>query len=489
MTEIILTADKSLMNNFHLKGNIALPFYGSGEMFPKWLFNLLVGKPNHRFGITKYAPYPLRKIEAVLLNKGFDVLTICPDFLQEYIKDAKILGIHTVDPLAFASQPFFYEATKGYNQYASVFFKKLLEKPCIKKAKKNGLKIVVGGEGAWQLKKQPDSYITKWVDYVIIGEGELITPILFKKLLEGKSNPKFINKDMNFSPSINEIPSIHNASNFGCIEIGRGCNRNCKFCEITKSNLRWYPFEKIEEELKINNQNGLKKGLIHAEDVLLFGQNSFIPNDKKLIKLFNLVYKYYNKFIITHFSLAAVHANRNLFEKLMEISLSHQNFMTGEAGIETASIRLMKETMSGKVLPFKPEDWHNIIIDSLSLMHDSNFIPYCSLIIGLPGENDDDIIQTLDLIDELKSLRMILLPSAFTPLGRYVDFDSNKPSVSSLDSLNKELVVKCENHNSGWIKSIGKTILNKELSSRLLSQIWFTQTFIKRKIYRYNKQF
>ena len=110
---------------------------------------------------------------------------------------------------------------------------------------------------------------------------------------------------MHFSPSIDKIPSIHNASNFGCIEIGRGCNRNCKFCEITKSNLRWYPSVKIEEELKINNQNGLKKGLIHAEDVLLYGQNGFIPNDKKLIKLFNLVYKYYDKFIITHFSLAA----------------------------------------------------------------------------------------------------------------------------------------------------------------------------------------
>lgn len=489
MTEILLTADKSLMNNFHLKGDIAFPFYGSGEVFPRWLFNLLIGKPYHKNGIAKYAPYPLRKIEAILLDKGFDVLTICPDFLQEYIKDAKILAIHTVDPLALASQPFFYEAIKGNEQYASVFFKKLLEKPCIKKARKDGLKIVVGGEGAWQLKKKQDSYISHQVDHVVIGEGEIITPILFKKLLDGKSNPKFIDRDNDNSPSINEIPSIRNASNFGCIEIGRGCNRKCKFCEVTKSNLRWYPFDKIEEELRINKQNGLKKGLIHAEDVFLYGQNGFIPDDKKLIKLFNLVYKYYDKFIVSHFSLAAVQANRNLFEKLMEISLSHQNFMMGEAGIETASIRLMKETMSGKVLPFKPDDWQNIIMDSLSLMHDNNFIPYCSLIIGLPGEKDDDIIKTLELIDDLKHFRFILLPSAFTPLGRYINFDSNKPSISSLDSLNRELVVKCETHNSKWINSMGKTILNKEVSYRLLSKLWYAQSFIKGTIRHYKTHF
>ena len=484
MVEILLTADKSLMNNFHLKGNIAFPFYGSGEMFPKWLFRILVGKPEHKKGIVRYAPYPLRKIEAVFLDKGFDVLTICPDHLHKYIDDAKILAIHTVDPLGLASQPYFYESIKGNNQYATVFFKKLLEKSCIKKAKKNGLKIVVGGEGAWQLQKLPQSDVSNLVDSVVIGEGERAAPKLFRDILNGKPIPIFVDRDNTSSPSIDEISSIHNASNFGCIEIGRGCNRKCKFCEVTKSNLRWYPFEKIEKELQVNVRQGLKNGLVHAEDVLLYGQNGFIPDDKKMIELFKLVYKYYNKFIMTHFSLAAVQSDRNLFKKLMEIVLEHQNFFIGEAGIETASTRLMKQTMSGKVLPFKPDDWETIIKESLGLMHDNNFIPYCSLIIGLPGENSDDIIKTLNLIDDLKPIRYILLPSAFTPLGTYTTFDSNKPSISSLDPLNKELVLKCANHNSKWIYSMGKTILDKELISRFLSKIWYSQSLIKNKLCR-----
>jgi radical SAM superfamily enzyme YgiQ (UPF0313 family) len=31
------------------------------------------------------------------------------------------------------------------------------------------------------------------------------------------------------------------------------------------------PIEKIEKELEVNNEQGLKYGLIHAEDVFLYG--------------------------------------------------------------------------------------------------------------------------------------------------------------------------------------------------------------------------
>ncbi len=152
-TDIILTADQSIMNNFHLKGQIALPFYGSGEMFPQWLFALLVAKPDHQDGVVTYAPYPLRKVEATLLDAGFNVRTIAPSYLKYYLPNAKILGIHTVDPLGLASKPFLYESIKGIYQYSTTYFQQLIQQPSIKEAKKQGLKIIVGGEGAWQLKK------------------------------------------------------------------------------------------------------------------------------------------------------------------------------------------------------------------------------------------------------------------------------------------------------------------------------------------------
>jgi radical SAM superfamily enzyme YgiQ (UPF0313 family) len=479
MVEILLTADRSVMNNFHLKGRLAFPFYGSGEMFPNWLFKLLVGKPKNNNGVAKYAPYPLRKVEASLLDAGFDVLTVSPEYLEDYIDDSKILGIHTVDPLGLASKPYYYESIKGKKQYSTSYLKKLVERPSVTKAKQNGLKIIVGGEGAWQLDKKPNSYISSIVDNIVIGEGEKAAPHLCKSILNGEYSPKVIYSNNYESATIKEISTIHNASNFGCIEIGRGCNRRCKFCEVTKSNLRWYPYEKIKKELQINKEKGIKKGIIHAEDVLLYGEKGFIPNNKKLIGLFKLIYKYYNEFIITHFSLAAIHANRDLFKKLMEIVSEHQNFFMGEAGIETASERLMKKTMSGKVLPFKINDWQDIIKQSLGLMHDNNFIPYCSLIIGLPGENSDDVNKTLNLIDDLKDLRFILLPSHFTPLGVFTNLESKDSGINSLDSLRKELVQKCNTHNSRWVTNMAKIIFNNDFKYRLLTSMWYFQTYLK----------
>jgi len=477
--DILLTADQSVMNSFHLKGRIAFPFYGSGEMFPQLLFKMLIGKPKHSNGITTYAPYPLRKIEATLIDNGFQVLTVNPDYLKKYIKHAKILGIHTVDPLGLASTPFFYEALKGKQYYSSTYLQKLIEQPCIQKAKKNGLRIIVGGEGAWQLKKVPQSPISKLVDAVVIGEGERTVPKLCTDILHKKPIPKYIVSTHKSSPSLGKISTIHHASNFGCIEIGRGCNRRCKFCEVTKTNLRWYPLNKIEKELQVNRNEGITKGIIHAEDVLLYGTTGFIPHDEKLTQLFNLIYNYYKEFIITHFSLAAVHANRTLFKNIMEIVSSHQNFLIGEAGIETASTRLMKQTMSGKVLPFKIESWENIIKESLTLMHEHNFIPYCSLITNLPGENADDVIKTLNLIDDLKDVRFILLPSDFTPLGTYTDLDAEKSKIESLDNLRKELVTKCIVHNARWIPSMAKIILDKNTIYRLLSKTWYTMSYVR----------
>lgn len=44
------------------------------------------------------APYGLRKVEAELINEKFDVLTVDPDYLDNYISGAGALGIHIIIP-------------------------------------------------------------------------------------------------------------------------------------------------------------------------------------------------------------------------------------------------------------------------------------------------------------------------------------------------------------------------------------------------------
>jgi len=110
--------------------------------------------------------------------------------------------------------------------------------------------------------------------------------------LEGKELPKFVELKPKECPSLDEISEIKNPSVNGLVEVGRGCPRGCKFRSVTLRPLRWYPYGKIEKELKINADAGITDGIIHSEDVLLYGQNGVVPDEEKVLKLNGLAKKY-----------------------------------------------------------------------------------------------------------------------------------------------------------------------------------------------------
>ena len=54
------------------------------------------------------------------------------------------------------------------------FFNELLQNKYLQKARKNGLKVIVGGQGAWQFELDYDSLDEYGIDCVIIGEAEKV---------------------------------------------------------------------------------------------------------------------------------------------------------------------------------------------------------------------------------------------------------------------------------------------------------------------------
>ncbi len=73
--------------------------------------------------------------------------------------------------------------------------------------------------------------------------------------------------------------------------------------------------------------------------------------------------------------------------------------------------------MKGKVKPFKPEEWRELVMESHKNMHDNNWVPAETLIVGLPGEKPDDINQTIDLIKDLNEYKSLIVPLYFIPIG------------------------------------------------------------------------
>ncbi len=141
-------------------------------------------------GIPQAAPYGLRKAEAQLLKEGFDVKTVSPKHLKPFIEEAEILGIHVMDPFGLGPASTTLAFLFKKEPYLAKHFKELLKKPEVVEAKKHGLKLIVGGPGAWQFKYRPEFAEQNGIDCIVEGEGEKVLGKIFKSALANEQLPK-----------------------------------------------------------------------------------------------------------------------------------------------------------------------------------------------------------------------------------------------------------------------------------------------------------
>jgi len=478
MADILLTADRSLMNDFHLNWDISQFFYGQGESLPGWYMAIAGQGPSLEDGRVRFAPYPLRKVEARILDLGHDVSVISPRQIPKMVPGAKVLGIHTVNPLGLATAVYLTQFLGKGQKGAAHHFRELLRSEAIRKARRDGLKVIIGGQGAWQLERTPAMMDELGIDCVIVGEAELVIEDVLLNALDGRPLPRVVRVGPEQTPDIDQIPKIRHPSSGGCIEIGRGCPRHCKFCEVSKPMLRWYPLEKIERELRVNAQGGMTHGMLHAEDVFLYGQRSVVPKKERVLDLVRLAQRYYEAFHLTHVSIASSLAAPRMIEDFMELVLRKQDFMLVEIGLETGSPRLLGKLMRSKVRPFCPERWVELIHEALGRMHDSMLMPICSIIFGLPEETVSDRERTLALVDGLKDYRCILFPVNFVPLGSLNENEAQSRTLRDLNRLESEILFKCVEHDFKWVKKSLRRLLNRSryrFFIDILVRLWMAQ--------------
>ena len=451
--DVVLTADRTLMSNYH--GNQFLGFgtCAPSNFIPDVLYSYLFFPPiRTKKGLPTSAPYGLRKIEAQLLKEGFNVLTVSPLHLRKYLKTAKVIGIHTMDPFGFGPASTTLASLFQKEPFLARHFHGLVTSPIIREAKQNGAKVIVGGPGAWQFRYRPQLVEKKIVDCVVEGEAENVIGKLFKSALDGEKLPPLFEVPAKEVPTLEEIPDIVNPSVNGLVELGRGCCRGCEFCNVTLRPLRWYPLDKIVRELAVNVQGKQRVICLHSEDVMLYGSQNAVPNDEKLLKLHETVMSKVNTISWSHCSLAAVASKPQLVAKLSEIILQKQAWWGAEIGLETGSAQLAKRIMPAKAFPFKPEEWPQVARQGFGIMHDHKLIPAATLIVGLPEETEDDIIKTMELLDDVKDCRSLIVPLFFVPLGRLKNKDWFRET--QVNKLHEELMIKCAEHSLHWVDNI-----------------------------------
>jgi len=455
------------MSTYHQNEFLGFGTCAPPNFIPEWLYSYLFFPPvKTSKGHPWMAPYGLRKTEAQLLKEGFNVDTVSPNHLGD-LKQTKVLGIHAMDPFGLGPASTTLAAILKNQPYLAKHFQALLRSKPVKKAKQNGLKVIVGGPGAWQFRYREHATKDLGIDCVVEGEAENVIGKLFRRAIEGSELPRHYEVGVDEAPTLEQIPDIVHPTINGLLELGRGCCRGCKFCNVTLRPLRWYPIEKIQRELNVNFSSGRVTGVcLHAEDVMLYGSKNTMPAEEKLVQLHELVMKRGDSISWSHCSIAAVAAGPKLFAKLSEIIRQKQAWWGAEVGIETGSPEVAKKIMPAKAHPFSAEKWHDVVVEGMGLMHDNMMVPACTLIVGLPDEKEDDIIKTMELVDDLKSMRSLIVPLFFVPLGKLKNENWFKDT--QLSELHKKLLIQCAEHDFYWVDNLLDWTFTGKWYNRLL---------------------
>jgi radical SAM superfamily enzyme YgiQ (UPF0313 family) len=453
--KIVLTASRAEMSQYDYDPFVAFTCTFPHKLIPgkfksKWLRPI-----NQKDGSNKFAPYGLRKIETILVNEfgEDDVIVAHYDNLDKYVgPNTKLVGISTMDPLGLGYVSATYNSilALGGEAVNCNEFKKLITHPSLFKYKP---KIIVGGSGIWQIH---DSNLQKefGIDLLFQGEAEVDLVPIIKKMLDDEEVPSY---HISKQPEYEKIPLIKNAATYGTVEITRGCGRGCHFCSPTMRRKYSFPISHIMKEVEISVDRGCKMVFPNSEDIFLYKSNpGFKPNREQIVKLFKAITSYPGVELIhlSHASLAPIIYDPKILEELTPMliektirELKGKKFISVEVGIESGSVRLMKKYMRGKALPFKVDKWPELVCQGVGIMNDNDWFPLGTIMVGMPDETEEDVLATLNLIDDLKGTKMFYTPVLFIPLKEAILHDAHRASLEHLNELHWEFISKSWRRN------------------------------------------
>jgi len=460
--KIVLTCDRTMASQYH--GNM---FFGFSACLPQgvlpdWFYYPVFcpsGSVDDR-GALIYANYGMRKIEAALLANGFkreEVIVAHPDHLDKVVsEDTKILSISANDPLGIGPATSTFVELWGGEGRMAVKLRELLQNESIKKYKPT---IFLGGPGAWQLSINPAKRKEFGIDCVVVGEGEVTGPNLFKQAIENHSPiPEVVEGEIALDESIADILG---GTICGIIEATRGCARSCAFCVPSLKKVRSRPLANILREVEVNVKAGNRGVILHGEDIFLYQSDGLKVNSEAVVELFEKVYHVPGVKWVTasHASLSSAMSSPETVKQVsqvLELGTEKHPTKAFQVGIETGSPKLIKQHMKGKVYPFKPDQWPKVVEGAFKLFHENHIVCCSTIIMGLPGEDQQDIQITIDLIKSLKPYQSIVVPLLFTPMET-TRLEYAKPFLKKdLTPKHYELITACWDHNLDWFPALWK---------------------------------
>ncbi len=431
-----MTSDPSLTSTF---GSIPLLDFlpcAPVESLPRFIYRILDSQLPEENGRLIQAPYAIRKVEAALLKDGFkreEVVVAHPRMMEKFIdENTSIVGINTMDPYGLGPVTLMFTEGGKKTSYSKLLFTSLVKRlRDFRKRKGYNFKIVVGGPAGWQFEVKRDLTEELEIDHVITGEVEHVIAEIFRDIESGGAD-EFI--EVRTWPKIDEIPAIVNPTYKGMVEVMRGCGRGCRFCSPNLRAARFYPLEKIMEEVEVNLSVGQKKAWLHSEDIFNYmveDRVNFYPNEDAVIDLFRKVLEKVDFANPTHGTAAGALAAPRILKEVSELNRAGLDRWVGiQVGLETASPELIKKLANNKMKPFSAEEWPWVVVNGTYAFNKFFWFPAYTTIVGLPWESDEDHVDTARLIITMERkleeklgerAHFTVTPLAFVPMGGLKD--------------------------------------------------------------------
>jgi len=423
-------------------------------------------------GSARVAPAGLRILEKVLAREfgPEEVAVSFPEDLDRFIgPGTRVVAVSTHNPLGVTFAAGVYTSMFGSSKkpinsaYALDLFEKLKNSTY-----RSSFRVLLGGSGAWQI-NETGTAEELGIDCVIDGRSESEgTVALFQRAVRGELLPRAANVDHPLRAEAIVFPD--KPTTFGVVEMTTGCGRRCKFCMPDLNPQIDLPKARILEAVRANAESGNKQISLATEDMFIWGQVRtetpfFFPNREALLDLYSSVANFpgVEQVVLCHSTMAPAVVDPVLIERLTDILIEKsplhipsvsrhpkKKVLTPLIGLETGSPRMAKQIMPAKAAPFDIEEWPSVVVRGLEILNRNHWYPMMTLIVGNPGETDEDVRATLDLVYEIerRGLFAFLIPSIFTPLeGTRMKSQKGVTRTRDLSPIQWQLMMKCWKFN------------------------------------------
>jgi MiaB-like tRNA modifying enzyme len=190
------------------------------------------------------------------------------------------------------------------------------------------------------------------------------------------------------------LPKYPDKKRIGITQISEGCLGNCSFCltRLAKGKLFSYPQEKIIQNIKSDLSAGCKEIWITSQDNANYGLDE---GKRKLPKLLSMITELKGRFEI-RIGMMNPENILPIIDELIELYKNKKIKKFLHIPVQSGSSLILNK-MNRK---YTAEDFEKIVEKFRKQIED--IVIWTDIIVGFPGETEDDFSKTLEIISKTK---------------------------------------------------------------------------------------